>query len=279
MIVVDTSAVVDALVAGPGSRALRDRIAGEDLHAPHLLDREVVSALRRMTLGGRLSALRVEGLLTALEDLTIERWPGLDVLWRRAFALRSNVTAYDAAYDAAYVALAEVLGCPLVTRDGPAVTLQRPPRPHRAVVTAVPVAAEEQLVLLDVDGRLLVAGEPVPGAVHVVPRLRADGHTVRFLTNTDSQAAGALLARLRHQRFDVRDGEPFTPVVAARQVLLAHPSARAPLLVTDAVAVELAVSCERVDPAASHEATHVVVGDARETPTYPLLDAASRQAA
>lgn len=115
MIVIDTSAVVDALVAGPGSQAMRARICGEDLHAPHLLDHEVVAALRGMTLGGHLSAARAEDLLTDLEDLTVERWPAIDVLRRRAFALRSNVTACDAAY----LALAEILGCPLITRDGP----------------------------------------------------------------------------------------------------------------------------------------------------------------
>lgn len=137
-------------------------------------------------------------------------------------------------------------------------------------------AAEEQLILLDVDGTLLVAGEAVPGAADAVPRLSAGGHTVRSLTNTDSQATGALLSRLRGRGLDVRDGELFTPVVTARQVLLAHPGARALLLVTDAVAAELADSCERVDPAAPDEATHVVIGDVRETLTYPLLDAAFR---
>lgn len=40
------------------------------------------------------------------------RYPAL-ALMRRAFELRANVTAYDAAY----VALAEGLGCPLVPAD------------------------------------------------------------------------------------------------------------------------------------------------------------------
>lgn len=115
MIVIDTSALVDALVADPTSQALRDRITGEDLHAPHLVDHEVVPAVRGMTLGGHLSTARAEDLLTDLEDLRIERWPALDELRRRAFELRHDVTAYDAAY----VALAETLGCPLVTRDAP----------------------------------------------------------------------------------------------------------------------------------------------------------------
>lgn len=114
MIVVDSAAVVDALTAVAGTDELRDRLSRETLHAPHLIDFEVVSALRGLTLGGHLSVNRVEDLLIDFNDLPLQRWPSADALRRRAFQLRDNVSAYDAAY----VALAEAIDCPLVTRDG-----------------------------------------------------------------------------------------------------------------------------------------------------------------
>lgn len=73
----------------------------------------MVSAVRGLTLGNCLSATRASDLLTDFDDLTIRRWPAADTLRRRAFQLRDSITAYDAAY----VALAEALDCPLVTRD------------------------------------------------------------------------------------------------------------------------------------------------------------------
>lgn len=113
MIVVDAAALVDALTAVAGTEALRTHLAGEELHAPSLLDYEVVAALRGLVLGGHLGAARAEDLLTDLEDLPLHRWLPADSLRRRAFQLRDNVSACDAAY----VALAESLECPLVTRD------------------------------------------------------------------------------------------------------------------------------------------------------------------
>ena len=113
MIVVDSAAVVDALSAVAGSEELRAYLAGEELHSPTLVDYEVVSAVRGLTLGGHLSAERAADLLTDFDDLRIERWPAANPLRRRAFQLRHNLSAYDAAY----VALAEALECPLVTRD------------------------------------------------------------------------------------------------------------------------------------------------------------------
>ena len=60
MIVVDSAAVVDALTVAPGSEYLRAELTAEELHAPTLLDFEIVSALRGLTLGGQLSTARAQ---------------------------------------------------------------------------------------------------------------------------------------------------------------------------------------------------------------------------
>ncbi len=110
---VDSAAVVDVLTTVAGTDKLRARLAAEELHAPSLLDFEIVSALRGLALAGHLSAARAGDALTDFDDLRIQRWPSADALRRRAFQLRNNVSSYDAAY----VALAEALDCPLLTRD------------------------------------------------------------------------------------------------------------------------------------------------------------------
>jgi predicted nucleic acid-binding protein len=113
VIVADSSALVDALATAPGTDELRAVLATEALHAPALVDFEVVAALRGLTLGGQISATRAQDLLSDFDDLQVQRWPAVDALRRRAFDLRDNISAYDASY----VALAEALDCPLVTRD------------------------------------------------------------------------------------------------------------------------------------------------------------------
>lgn len=113
MIVVDCAAMVDALTIVPGSDQLRACLAEEELHAPDLLDYEMVSALRGLTFGGHISAARALDVLADFADMPIERWPAGGALRLRAFTLRDHLSAYDAAY----VALAEALECPLLTRD------------------------------------------------------------------------------------------------------------------------------------------------------------------
>jgi predicted nucleic acid-binding protein len=113
VIVVDASALVDLLLDAPGADVLEQRLRTEDLHAPHLVDVEVLSTLRGLVLGGKLGATRAEEALTDLDDLPLERWPSTGALRRRAFELRGNLSAHDATY----LVLAEALDCPLLTRD------------------------------------------------------------------------------------------------------------------------------------------------------------------
>jgi predicted nucleic acid-binding protein len=111
--VVDASVVVVVLTQAAGTSGLRSLLFDHDLQAPDLLDYEVVNALRRITLARQLSPTRAQDALTDFEDLTIHRWQMGDGLRRRVFGLRHTFTAYDASY----IALAEALECPLVTRD------------------------------------------------------------------------------------------------------------------------------------------------------------------
>ena len=114
MIVVDASMLALAVAdhGAEGQRA-RDRLREDpDLHAPHLIDLEVISALRRLHSAGEVDQQEAEDALDALSDLTLARYPHWP-LAPRIWELRANLTPYDASY----VALAEELNCPLVTSD------------------------------------------------------------------------------------------------------------------------------------------------------------------
>lgn len=83
----------------------------QTLHAPHLLDVEVAQVLRRYSVSGEIDGDRGRMALLDLADLPVERYPH-GFLLRRVWELRNNLTAYDAIY----VALAEALDAPLLTR-------------------------------------------------------------------------------------------------------------------------------------------------------------------
>jgi predicted nucleic acid-binding protein len=114
VIVLDASAVVALLLNNPAGRRVAEAIASPalSLHAPELLDIEVLQVLRRYVQSGSLSPERGEHSVEALGQLDITRY-GHAELVPRVWALRSNLTAYDAAY----IALAEALDAPLLTLD------------------------------------------------------------------------------------------------------------------------------------------------------------------
>lgn len=114
MIVVDASALLEVLLHTPSGPLVSRRLLAENetLHAPHLLDVEIAQVLRRYSLSGDLNPDRGLQALEDLADFPITRYPH-DLFLPRMWELRYNVTAYDAAY----LALAEALSAPLLTRD------------------------------------------------------------------------------------------------------------------------------------------------------------------
>jgi HAD superfamily hydrolase (TIGR01458 family) len=74
-------------------------------------------------------------------------------------------------------------------------------------------------ILLDVDGVLHVSGEPIAGAAAAVRSLRADGHRLRFVTNSTTRSRAQLAEQLRGMGIEVDDDElQTTGVVAARRL-------------------------------------------------------------
>lgn len=114
MIVLDASALIEVLLRSGRAHAIERRIfaTGETLHVPHLIDIEVAHVLRRFWLLGDLDEERGRAALSDLADFPLARYPH-SVLLARMWALRRQLTGYDAAY----VALAEALDATLLTCD------------------------------------------------------------------------------------------------------------------------------------------------------------------
>jgi predicted nucleic acid-binding protein len=112
-VVLDASVAVLALAVRDDTvLPLHERLAAVDCVAPHLIDAEVGSVLRRRVAAGAVEATSAAAALRGLEGLVAERYPH-GPLAASAWGLRHNLTYYDALY----VALAERLAIPLLTAD------------------------------------------------------------------------------------------------------------------------------------------------------------------
>jgi predicted nucleic acid-binding protein len=125
MIVLDASVIVELLINGPMALPIRFTLARrhESFAAPHLVDVEVISAIRRLVVGQRIDPHRTDEFLAALAALPLERFSHTPLIGR-IWELRQNFTAYDAAY----IALAEATSSTLYTCD------QKLCKGHRAPV-------------------------------------------------------------------------------------------------------------------------------------------------
>jgi predicted nucleic acid-binding protein len=113
VIVLDSAAAVDYLLTRTAGAWVDEQLRDADsVHAPQILDVEVVGALRKRVQLGDVTTDRAEGALSDFRQLRVTRYshrPFLVRMWE----LRQNLRASDAAF----VALAEVLALPLVTTD------------------------------------------------------------------------------------------------------------------------------------------------------------------
>lgn len=138
MTVVDASIVVRLLQNRHGDDALRERLAHDrQVHAPTLIDAEVTSAIRGLSLTSKpaitIQASRAEEMLDDFADLPLVRY-SMQPHQHRALTLRDNFTAYDAFY----IALAEALAMPLLTDDRKYGRADSRAQSHQAIIETWP---------------------------------------------------------------------------------------------------------------------------------------------
>ncbi len=149
-----------------------------------------------------------------------------------------------------------------------------PDSPHDAALPQRPGA-----LLLDIDGVLVVSWKALPGAVEALRSIRAQGTSVRFLTNTTSRPRSSVVAALRTAGFELSDRDVVTAPIATAAHLCAHfEGATAALLCSGDVTDDLATSgVDLVDlagPSAPGHADVVVLGGAGPEFSYQALNRA-----
>jgi predicted nucleic acid-binding protein len=114
LIVLDASAAIELVLRTACAERIAERALDprERIHAPHLVDIEVLQVLRRLTQAREITMDRAQTALEDFQALVLDRHAHTPLI-RRVWVLRTMLTAYDAAY----VALAEALEAPLITCD------------------------------------------------------------------------------------------------------------------------------------------------------------------
>jgi predicted nucleic acid-binding protein len=114
VIVIDASLALDLFLVTPEAGRLRAQIdaAGGDMAAPEVFDLEILQTIRRLNRVGEIDGARADAAIGVFRAAPVERFSHAP-LAARIWALRENLTAYDAAY----FALAEMLDASLWTRD------------------------------------------------------------------------------------------------------------------------------------------------------------------
>ena len=114
IVVADASAIVAAVAdAGPIGSEARERLRDRRRVAPFLVDAEVGRALRSMVLRGVIDEHAAVTARMLAERMIHRRHRHHGPLAERAWQFRHSLSYYGSLY----LALAERLGCPVVTAD------------------------------------------------------------------------------------------------------------------------------------------------------------------
>lgn len=122
-------------------------------------------------------------------------------------------------------------------------------------------------LLIDLDGVLYVGESPVVGARDVLTQLIDAGIPRRYLTNTSTRTAAAVVQKLQRLGFDVDESEVFSPITATVQYLKSIGTPTINPIVRDSVLPAFA------DFPRNHERPdYVVIGDIGAAWSYPLVN-------